>query len=334
MRIIDVNINRLDESLKVIEDFIRFHLENKPLLLHIRSIRSDFLRLKRSLPLTKIIATRQSKKDPGRKASFDSQAKKKIIETILSNLSRAKESSRIIEETLKTMDMRLSNMAKRIRFQIYDLEKEMVVHVQKSFDPYLHAIIDEKFITRASLKRTVKILAQNGATMIQLRAKEMNDRDFLLIAKTIRKAIDQPYIKFIVNNRLDIALASAADGVHVGQHDMPVPRVRKIAGEMFIVGASVHNVQEAMRAEVEGADYLGVGAVYPTQTKPSARICGLNTLRDICRKTSIPVIAIGGINDVNYRTVLRAGAAGIAVASFLYGGNLRGRMRSLTRRGK
>jgi thiamine-phosphate pyrophosphorylase len=331
---IDVNINRLDESLKLIEDFIRFNLEKKNLLSRIRKIRRDFLILKRSLPLTQMIASRQSNKDLGRRAAFDSGARKTLTGTVLSNLSRAKESSRIIEETLNTMDTRLSNIAKGIRFRIYDLEKDVVVNVQKSFDPRLHAIVDEQFITDKNLERIVKIMAENGATMIQLRAKQMSDRHLLLIAKRIRKAIKVPGVKFIVNNRVDIALACAADGIHVGQHDLPVAIVRKLAGDALIIGASVHTVQEAKKAEAQGADYLGVGAIFPTRTKPAARVCGLKSLRAICRKALIPVIAIGGINDKNHAAVLRAGAAGIAVASFLYDGNIRDQIRSLTRRTK
>jgi thiamine-phosphate pyrophosphorylase len=331
LRIIDVNLNRLDESLKLIEDITRFHLENKILLSQIRNIRRDFLIIKRSLPLPLIISTRRSHRDLGRKTKFDLGRKKDNLGLLLSSFSRAKESSRTIEETLKTTDTRLSNKAKQIRFQIYDLEKKIIIHYKKAFNPYLHAIIDEQYIGSLDLQKTVRTLVDNGATMIQLRTEKMNDRDFLRTARQIRKTIIKPNIKFIINNRVDIALSCAADGVHLGQKDISVDVARKIAGEMFIIGASAHNVAEAKRAEKLGADYLGVGAIFQTETKREARICGMGTLRSIIQHVTIPVIAIGGINDQNYHTVLRTGAAGIAVASFLYKGNTRRRIRSLTR---
>ncbi len=331
LRIIDVNLNRLDESLKFIEDIIRFQLENERLLLTIRGIRRDFLVFKRSIPLIKIITARQSSKDLGRKDRFDFKGKKDITGILLANLSRAKESSRIIEETMKATGARSSQLAKRIRFKIYDLERQLVVYQQKSFDPYLHAILDEQYLNLSNLEKTVSILQNNGATMIQLRVKIMNDRRFLRVAKRIRTAIKKPHVKFIINNRVDIALACAADGLHIGQHDLPVSDIRRIAGDSLIIGASAHNVQEARRCEKQGADYLGVGAIYRTKTKEDAKVCGLRTLKTICHQASIPVIAVGGINAANFRAVLRAGASGIAVASYLFEGNIRKKIRSLTR---
>jgi thiamine-phosphate pyrophosphorylase len=329
-RILDVNLNRLDESLKLIEDITRFHIERKEALSQTRKIRRDFLHLKCSLPLSAIIGSRQSHKDPGRKKKFDITSKRSYTDLLLANLSRAKESSRTIEEVLKTIEPRLSNSAKNIRFQIYDLEKDIVVSHTKKFNPALHAIIDEKYLNLMDLEKAVRTMVNNGATMIQLRAKIMEDSDFLRNARKIRKIIRTANVKFIINNRVDIALACRADGVHVGQTDMSVRDVRKIAGDIFIVGASAHNLKQAIRAETQGADYLGVGAVFPTRTKYDARVCGLRTLRSICERVKIPVIAIGGITDRNYRAVLRTGAAGIAVASFLYEGRMRQRLRTLT----
>lgn len=330
LRVLDVNLNRLDESLKLIEDITRFHLENRTLLSQIRSIRKNFLALKRLLPMEKIIGARQSSRDLGRKAKFDSINKKNTNAVILSNLWRAKESSRIIEEMLKNLDIRLSRKTKEIRFQVYDLEKNIVSSLRRKFDPSLHAIIDERYVRFSDIRGVTNTLVNNGATMIQLRARELSARSFLRYANRIRHAIKKTNVKFIINNRLDIALACDADGLHVGQKDIPLAHARKIMGDTSIIGASAHNLREAKIAEAQGADYLGVGSIYPTKTKPEARICSLPTLRSICRSIKIPVIGIGGINDKNYRAILRAGASGIAVASFLFEGNLAGRTRSLT----
>ncbi len=334
LRILDVNLNRLDESLKLIEDTVRFGIENNEMLMEMRKVRRDFLDLKLALPQPAIIGSRQSKHDLGRKQRFDTSEKREISDLLLANLARAKESARIVEEILKTVKPRLRSRAKSIRFQLYDLEKEIVVHINKSFDPALHAVIDETYLKELDVKRTVKTMIKSGVTMIQLRAKTMKDADLLRVAKKIRKTVDHTSVKFIINNRLDIALACVADGVHLGHSDIPVREARKIAGDMLIIGASAHNLKQAIRAETQGADYLGVGAVYPTRTKKDARVCGIESVRIISGRVRIPVIAIGGVTDKNYRAILRAGAAGIAVSSYLFEGDLRQRLRSLTHESK
>ncbi len=332
LRIIDVNLNRLEESLKLIEDVARFNIADKKLLLRTRELRRRFLEVKRSLPMTSIISARRSGQDPGRNAAFDSRRTMNSNATILANLSRAKQASRTIEEALRTADVRLSRQVKEIRFQIYDLEKDTVTALEKRFDPYLHAIIDEKYAISRDVVRVVRILADNGATMIQLRIKSLCDRAFLELARKACGAARKKGVVFIVNDRVDIALACQAHGVHLGQTDMDVAGARRIMGEIAIIGASVHTLKQAARAERDGADYLGVGAVFPTKTKSDARICGLDTLERICRNARIPVIAIGGVTDRNYRSALRRGAAGIAVASYLFEGNMKERICSLTRK--
>ncbi len=332
LRIIDVNLNRLDESLKLIEDIIRFNITDHDLLSQIRIIRKELLDFKRRLPVKNVIQARQSRKDPGRKAGFDLKRTKPSNAVLLSNITRAKEAARTLEETCKTLDIESSRRMKEIRFKIYDLEKDIITKITKKFDPSLHVIIDEHYLQSCDVAEVTKILAANGATMIQLRVKSLSDRIFLKFAKKISNAIRKEKVKFIINNRPDIAMACNAHGVHLGKKDMPVSAARMIMGEMAIIGASAHNVREAKQAEREGADYLGVGALYATETKEDARPCKISTLRSICRSTKIPVIGIGGVNDRNYKSILRAGASGIAVASFVFEGNVKKRLRSLTRK--
>lgn len=331
-RLIDVNLNRLTESLKFLEDITRFHLADRGLLAQVRQIRQGLLRIKRNAPVAAFIDARRSRHDPGRPADFDSRRLKSGAELILANLTRAKESSRTLEEIFKAADIGVSRCFKELRFKIYDLEREIVIRVHKEFDPRLCAIIDEQYLTsRRDIERITKTLAANGATMIQLRVKAAHDRRFLDLARRVRRAATRPAVKFIVNDRPDIALACRADGVHLGQHDMPLRQARQILGDAAIIGISANNPREAQRAEAGGADYLGTGALFCTSTKRDARSCTLATLRQICRSVRIPVIGIGGINRANFRAVRRAGAAGIAVASFLFEGDLRQQIRSLTR---
>ena len=330
LRIIDVNLNRLDESLKFIEDIVRLYFADRVLLSQTRLIRNAFRDFKKSLPLKEIIRSRRSTEDPGRPAKFDERTKKPISAVILSNMSRAKEASRTLEELGKAFGVESSGLIKEIRFKIYDLEKDIVRHLDKIFNPYLHVIIDEQYLSAYNIENLTDTLTANGATMIQLRVKTMDDRSFLKYAIRIRKKIGTREVRFIVNNRLDIAIACNAHGVHLGQTDIPARVARRGMGDSAIIGISARTVKEAKKAQSDGADYLGVGALYPTRTKPDASRCALTTFRAICRSVRIPVIGIGGVDDRNYKAILRAGASGIAVSSFAFGGNMKKRLRSLT----
>lgn len=329
-RIIDVNLNRLDESLKFVEDIIRFSLQNKRLLTEMRKIRNDFLKIKKALPLTDIISFRKSTHDLGRGAKFDIQSKKTPEDLITANLARAKESTRIIEETLKTQDIAASNRMKNVRFGLYDLELHINELLRRKFVPRLYAIIDEKYISKYRLNEIIRVLENNGATMIQLRIKTLHDRAFYNYAAKIKKSITKRTIKFIINDRIDIAQACHADGVHLGQHDIAVKAARAILGAGYIIGASAHTIRDAQLAQRQGADYIGVGALFKTKTKTDAPVCGLSVLKSICKKVDIPVVGIGGITKRNYKTVFRAGASGITVCSYLFEGHLRKNIRSLT----
>ncbi|MEO0191110.1 MAG: thiamine phosphate synthase, partial [candidate division WOR-3 bacterium] len=257
--ILDVNLNRLTESLKFIEDYIRFEIKEIAILEKIRSLRNEFFHLKSSLQISDLIAYRKSEIDPGRNPEFDSIPRKNNTDLILANFSRAKESARIIEEILRHKNKMLGSNMKRIRFQIYDIEKIVLQKTQKRFDPRLYVIIDEKYIDKIPLNEMIKILQDNGATMIQLRIKNLPDRKFYYYGEKIRRLITNPDLKFIVNDRADIALSINADGVHLGQEDMPLKSARELLGDKFIIGVSAHNIKEALSAQRNGADYLGVG---------------------------------------------------------------------------
>jgi thiamine-phosphate pyrophosphorylase len=331
-RILDVNLNRLNETLKFLEDIVRFDVYPDETLRSVRRIRAEFLIVKKNLPMTEIVSHRDSRQDRGRAGRFDTLARRTAAETVIATLSRAKESSRIIEEVLKTNLPRLSSRIKEIRFLIYDLEKDMLIVHRLRFDPSFQAVIDETFFKRLDLARTIKTLKKGGCTMVQLRAKHWSDREFLRQALRLRKLCCGTGLTFIVNDRVDICRLASADGVHLGADDLPVPDARRLLGPSAVIGASAVNLAEAIKAQGSGADYIGAGAVFPTPTKPEARVCGLRGLRCICRRIKVPVIAIGGIAAANVRSVRRAGAAGIAVCSALFSGPLEANLRSLTRK--
>jgi thiamine-phosphate pyrophosphorylase len=180
----------------------------------------------------------------------------------------------------------------------------------------LCVVTDRKLAGDRELPDIVSESLAGGAGMIQLREKALSSREFFLLALEIKKLFkDYPDRLFIINDRVDIALASGADGVHLGRDDLPVLSARKILGPRAVIGASVSSAEEAERAFSEGASYVGAGAVFPTPTKPEAEAVGLSGLQDISSAGRLPVIAIGGINRNNAPEAVLAGASGIAVVS-------------------
>ncbi len=180
----------------------------------------------------------------------------------------------------------------------------------------LYVVTDAKLSRGRSHLEVIRAAIAGGATVIQYREKEGTTRQLVEEAQALRELTRQMGVLFIVNDRVDVALAVDADGVHVGQDDMPAPIVRKLMGPGKIVGVSVDNLEQALQAEQDGADYLGAGPIFATPTKPDAAPpIGVDGLAEICRRVSIPVVAIGGLNAENAAEVIRAGAAGVAVVS-------------------
>jgi thiamine-phosphate pyrophosphorylase len=180
----------------------------------------------------------------------------------------------------------------------------------------LYVITDARLSRGRSHLEVVRAAIEGGATMVQYREKEGTTRQLVEEALALRRLTREAGVPFVVNDRLDVALAVEADGLHVGQDDMPATVARRWMGRDKIVGVSATNLQEALQAEKDGADYLGAGPVFATPTKPEAApAMGLEGLAEICRRVSIPVVAIGGINEDNAAAVIAAGADGVAVIS-------------------
>ena len=180
----------------------------------------------------------------------------------------------------------------------------------------LYAIIDNSIRPSLSNIEIAKRVLAGGARILQLRGKGLSSKELLANARVIRKLTKQVGAVFIVNDRTDIALLSDADGVHLGQDDLPIAEAREILGREKLIGISTHNLEQALKAEQEGADYVGFGPVFGTTTKTDAEEAkGLQALREIKINVEIPVVAIGGITLENLREVMDAGADGTAVIS-------------------
>ncbi len=182
----------------------------------------------------------------------------------------------------------------------------------------LYAVTDRYWTGRQTLTEQVEEAIKGGVTCVQLREKELDDTEFLSEANEIKKLCKRYDVPFIVNDNVDVALKCGADGIHVGQHDMKLEKVRALTGGKMIVGVSAQTVEQAKEAEKNGADYLGVGAMFSTGTKPDADDVSYETLKAICAAVSIPVVAIGGINKGNIMQLSGSGADGVALVSAIF----------------
>lgn len=183
----------------------------------------------------------------------------------------------------------------------------------------LYAVTDRAWVGRQTLCQQVEAALQGGVTCVQLREKHLDRDAFLAEAKQICALCRRYGVPFIVNDDLDVALACGADGIHVGQDDMPAAEVRRRAGRRLIVGVSAHTPEEARLAEAAGADYLGAGAVFGSATKTDASLLTPAGLQAVCAAVHIPVVAIGGVNARNILQLQGSGAAGAAVVSGIFG---------------
>jgi len=182
----------------------------------------------------------------------------------------------------------------------------------------LYAVTDRTWLKGRSLADAVEEAVKAGVTFLQLREKELDFKSFFELACEIKRITDKYKIPFIINDNVDVAVACGADGVHVGQNDMKATDVRKIIGRDKILGISVQTAEQAVKAEKEGADYIGVGSVFPTSTKPDAKPLSPAILKEICKAVKIPVVAIGGINKDNAISLARSGIDGVAVVSAIF----------------
>lgn len=182
----------------------------------------------------------------------------------------------------------------------------------------LYAVTDRSWVGKQTLYEQVESALKGGVTCVQLREKELDQTAFLEEAVEIKKLCSKYGVPLIINDNVDVALKCGADGVHVGQSDMAAGNVRKAVGDKMIVGVSAQTVEQALAAQAAGADYLGVGAVFPTSTKSDAREVSLQTLKDICAAVDIPVTAIGGINKSNMAELSGTGIDGVALVSAIF----------------
>ena len=182
----------------------------------------------------------------------------------------------------------------------------------------LYAVTDRAWVGKQSLYQQVESALKGGATCVQLREKDLDEEAFLNEAIELSALCKQYGVPFFVNDNVEIAVKCNADGIHVGQEDMEAAQVRQRVGKHMMIGVSVHSVEEALEAVENGADCLGVGAMFSTSTKTDVDILPKETLRDICAAVDIPVVAIGGIDESNISELAGTGVDGVALVSAIF----------------
>jgi thiamine-phosphate pyrophosphorylase len=273
----------------------------------------------------KMINARDSQGDVG--ANMEAEGREKhrgASETIIANARRVQESLRVMEEIARTPETGLdTGKYRQARFALYTLEKDLFGKMTRQDKlrrlTGLYVIIDTAFLKGRRPAEVTEQAVRGGAKVIQLRDKEHNTGEMVAVAEGMRKVCREHDVLFIVNDSLDVALATDADGLHAGRGDLPVATARRLLPVGKILGTSARTIEEARKAKSEDADYLGVGSMYPTTTKEAAVVVGPGRLKEIRRVVDLPIVAIGGINKDNLSEVLEAGASATAVISAVMG---------------
>ncbi len=317
-RILDANVNRAAEGIRVIEDICRFNFENEELTEKLRNIRHAIRKNLKKYD-SHMLKHRDSNHDIGKKITKKSNLDKKnsIHQIIMANFKRALEAIRVIEEILKTTkDMyETGKIYEEIRYKLYYLEKDVLACINKKILPRgIYGITFERFSNGRSNIQIVKEMIEAGVKVIQYREKNKSFREMYEEASILREMTKEAGVIFIVNDHIELAMMIEADGVHIGQDDWPINEVRKLVGDDKIIGLSTHEKKQALDALTEGADYIGVGPIFDTKTKDYPTV-GLEYLEYVAQNIEIPFVAIGGIKEHNIEEVLKTGAKSIALVT-------------------
>jgi thiamine-phosphate pyrophosphorylase len=320
LRIIDANINRAAEGLRLLEDIARLYLDDASLSQPLKELRHK-LAQPPSVVQQQLVRARDAASDVGGAQAVETDERASLHAVVMANARRVQESLRTLEEMARLAELKpLLGWVdfKQARFALYDLEQRLLArlsrHQRLEHLRGLYVIIDDQALAGREVEVTRQAI-KGGAKVIQLRDKQRSKRELLSLAQELAQLCAQSGALFIVNDHLDIALAINADGLHLGQNDLPLPIARRLLPPDMILGWSTHSLGEARLAAEQGADYIAVGTIYPSPTKPGARAVGPELVKQVKQVVSLPLVAIGGINENNVAQVIEAGAQAAAVIS-------------------
>ncbi len=319
-RIIDANFNRAREALRVIEEYCRFVLDHKGLCSRTKQLRHVLCGALSELDNQKLLACRDTVRDVGTDLTVDQQLKRTSLESCLTAAAkRLPEALRALSELIQTFDPTLAMRVEQIRYQVYTLEKDIAVlglPLVKYGGVQLYVLVTSD--TREEALRLTRECAQGGADCIQWRSKTLGDKVRVEVGKAFVSICREHEVISIINDRVDIAEATQADGVHLGLDDLSVEHARGLQSAPLIIGKTTHNHQELTEACKEKPTYVALGPAFATSTKPDLQPSGLDYIRTglhRIRTQDLGHVVIGGITETNLEQVLEAGAKTIAVCA-------------------
>ncbi len=311
-QLIDANLDRAREGLRVIEEWCRYVIQNKELITKIKDYRHQLGSNHKEI----YKSARSAYSDQGSGLTHPSQEERtNELQIVMANFARVQEALRVLEEFSRNSDQNLHKISSTMRYEIYQLEVEVLEktranELQEKLNSCNLCVITQP---HKDLEKIIKLVLKEGVKMIQYRCKTGTDIQNYLDAKRLSVICKQNKALFIINDRIDIALAVDADGVHLGQEDIQVDIARKVLGYKKIIGVSTHSLQEAKKAEAQGSDYIGIGPIFASSSKHSIIPLGIEGLREIKESIAIPIFAIGGINSSNISLVIDNGITHIAL---------------------
>jgi thiamine-phosphate pyrophosphorylase len=324
LRIVDANLNRAGEGLRVLEDLARLLLNDATLSEQLKVLRHELIRGSASFQ-QQLLQWRDAAADVGIDISVPGEKNERELSLVLvANARRVQESLRTLEELAKVPGIALDpEKFKQARFHLYTLEKQLLSRLLRQDKVKqitgLYVIIDMPSLKGRSYLEVAAGAIRGGARVIQLRDKTLSKKELLPVAQGLKSLCAEHKVLFIMNDYLDLVLAVKADGLHVGQDDLPVKVARQLIPIDMILGCSVTTAAQAIAAQAEGADYVAPGAIYATMSKETVHVVGVEMVRKVRQAVAVPVVAIGGINRDNAAEVIAAGADSIAVISAVVG---------------
>ncbi|UCG17858.1 MAG: thiamine phosphate synthase [Phycisphaerales bacterium] len=317
-RIIDANVNRAREAARVMEDHARFVLDDAILCRQAKQIRHALAAALSTAGLTDILRSRDIIDDVGRDIQTAREYDRETsADVVLAAGKRLSEALRVIEEYGKTASPEFGRAVEQLRYQGYELEKKLCVCIEAA-DRFGHVrlyVLLTESLCSGDWYQTAGAAIDGGADCIQLREKNLPDGFLLDRARRLSALCRQRGVLFIVNDRADIAIASGADGLHVGQGDLTVEDARRVLGPAPLVGISTHSVEQARAAADRSPDYVAVGPMFATDTKPRDHVPGPALIAEVRQLTSLPLVAVGGITPENVGAVVDAGARCVCACS-------------------
>jgi thiamine-phosphate pyrophosphorylase len=316
LRIIDAAINRASEGLRVVEDYARMVLNDAHLTERLKRLRHRLQVVTSVFNSDDLISSRDTRHDIGSTISTETEFQRNSNSGIIqANMARVQQSLRTVEEYVKLAAPELAKQLEPLRYESYTLEKAILTTVL-SLNHLQHAhlyVLTDGCSTNELFEIRVQALVEARVDVIQLRDKSLTDRQLLERGKILNQHCRPAEVRWVINDRPDICVAAGADGVHLGQDDLPVFLTRRIVGPAKLIGVSTHSIDQARQAVVDGANYIGVGPMFPSGTKTFSDFTGTELAAQVAQEIRLPAFAIGGIQSDNIESVIKTGIARVAI---------------------